>query len=838
MNKSNPLLQNWEFPPFDQIRVSDYLPAFEQAISEAEDELEKIASQQSPPDFENTILALDRFGQTYRLVSGLFFNLLEAEASEEMRQMAEKVIPMTVAFDNAYYSNEALFSRIATLYDRRPVLTLREEEMALLDKMYHAFVRHGACLKGADKERFHAIRQALEEKSLQYKNNVLSATAAFTLYFPQEELAALKGLPEAELEIAGERAVQKGKVDGYLFDLSLPSYTAFMKYVEDSGLRKQMYMAYNSRALGGEFDNTLLIKEIVNLRHEMAQMLGYATYADYVLEQRMLKTPQEVHAFLDRLIDAFRPLAERELAEIGKGCHPWDWSYLQNRYQAEKYHFDEQQLRPYLPLEKAKSAVFELARRLYGIRVREKKGVPLYHPQVEVYEVLSEKDDALGLLYMDFFPRESKRNGAWMTTFRDTSRDEAGNRVLPWVSLVFNFTPATQKQPSLLTFRELETLLHEFGHGLHALLSQVPFQTISGTSVARDFVELPSQIMENWAGKREFLQLFAFHYQTGEALPEAWISQLKEMENFCIGYYSMRQLNFGKLDMAWHGLDSSFDGEVESFENSVTEVTRTLPVVPHTNISTSFTHIFGGGYAAGYYGYKWAEVLSEDAFEAFAEGGLFSRNVASRFREEILSKGGAADPMELYVRFKGRKPRVEALLRRASQEVRAAEKAPASLESRKEQESPCALHGLRVVHPDIHPYLHQVKYYETDKMTVAHHSNYIRWMEEARVDLLDQIGFSYDKMEKMGVISPVIAVRCSYKYPCHFNDTVRIVTRMIRYSGVRFVMSYEMTDAQGGRLLATGETEHCFTDAKGRPVMIGCLYPEIDAVFRRLSAEQ
>lgn len=810
MNKENPLLQAWEFPPFDKISVSDYLPAFEQAVVEAKAELDNIASQTASPDFNNTVVAIDRAGERLNQVGNLFFNMLEAESSPQLQDVAEKVVPLIVDYESYFYSHTALFKRIEILYAQKPVLTLTEEEGALLDKIHHAFVCHGARLNAEQKERFKAIQLSLENDSLQFKNNVLAATASFSIYFPPERRSELKGLPDSEMEIAAERAHQKGKENGYLFDLSLPSYTAFMKYVENSELRKQMYMAYNSRALGGDNDNRSLVKNIVNLRLEKARLLGYETYADYVLEQRMLKNTNEVQTFLDKLLNTFKPLAEMEIKEIGADCLPWDWPHLQYLYEVEKLNFNEQELRPYFPLEKAKEAVFMLAERLYDIKFQINKDIPVYHPKVEVYTVKDSNGGELALLYMDFFPRTTKRNGAWMTTFRDSYFDCNGKRKIPLVSLVFNFTPPTSQQPSLLTFREVETLLHEFGHALHSILSMVRFQTISGTSVARDFVELPSQIMENWAKEKEFLKLFACHYQTGEALPDTWIDKIKKTDAFCMGYFCMRQLNFGKLDMAWHSLKQPFEGDVEVFENECTAFTRTLPMVEHTNISTSFTHIFGGGYAAGYYGYKWAELLSCDAFEEFESSGIFSKEVATRFRDEILSKGGSADPMELYIRFKGKEPAPDVLQKRAI---------PLCLLNRT-------------------PYLHQVKYYETDKMTVAHHSNYIRWMEEARVDLLEKIGFSYCRMEELGVVSPVISVNCQYKFPCYFNDTVRIWCKMTRYTGVRFTMAYEMSNLKSGKPIAVGQTEHCFVDTSGRPVMIANAYPDIDRIFQFLLHEK
>lgn len=671
MENGNPLLQETELPPFDLIRTEHYLPAFRESIALAEAELERIASNPEPPTFANTLEAIDRAGRAYDRVAGIFFNLLEAEASAEMQQVAEEVVPMTAEYENRYFLNEVLFRRVASVYACREGLS--EEEDMLAQKIYDGFVRHGALLQGSDRERYRELNRLLSEKCLQYKNNVLSATAAYELYFPEEEPEAVCGIPEAEKEIAAEKARVKGHASGWSFDLSQPSSTAYLKHAENRLYREQLYMAYNSRALGGAHDNTGLVRDIVNLRSELARLMGYETYAAYVLDKRMLRTAGEVYDLLDQLRDAFRPVAGKELEEITAFAHargfedvlqPWDWPYWQTRFQEEKLAFDEQQLRPYFPLEKVRGGVFALAGRLYGLTFVRRDDVPVYHPQVEVYAVYAEDGEPLSLLYLDYFPRESKRNGAWMTSFRDAYVDAEGKRVLPQISLVFNFTPATADKPSLLSFREVETLLHEFGHALHGMLSQTKYVSLSGTSVVRDFVELPSQIMENWAREKEFLQLFAYHYRTGEGIPGAWMEKVRNAANFCIGYETLRQLNFGMLDMAWHTLKEDFCGEVEAFETEATQHTRLLPIVPHTAISTSFTHIFGGGYAAGYYGYKWAEVLSDDAYETFAEAGVFSAEVASRFREHILSKGGSADAMELYVRFKGRRPKVDAMLKK------------------------------------------------------------------------------------------------------------------------------------------------------------------------------
>ena len=670
MENENPLLQETEIPLFDKIQTAHWLPAFRQTIAEAEAELERIASNPEPPTFENTVAAIDRAGRGYDWVANLFFNLLEAEASPEMRQVAEEAVPLATEYENHYHLHEGLFRRVRAVHDLHEPLT--EEQAMLLRQVYRGFVRHGALLQGEARERYRELTRQLSEKCLQYKNNVLAATTEFELHITPEHPEEVAGLPETELSIAAERALRNGHAEGWSFDLSQPSYTAYMKHAAHAANRKRLYMAYNSRALGGMHDNAQLVLEITALRAELAQLMGYPDYAEYVLEERMLKNSAEVYGLLRQLAEAYRPVAEQERAEITSFARrlglegtlqPWDWAYYQHRFQAEKHDFDEQRLRPYFPLEKVREGIFELARRLYGLRF-ERREVPVYHPEVEAYAVMQEEGRQLAWLYLDYFPRESKRNGAWMTSFRETSRLTDGTRELPLVSLVFNFTPATAEQPALLSFREVETFLHEFGHGLHGMLSQTAYRSVAGTSVVRDFVELPSQIMENWAQEPEFLRLFACHYQTGEPLPAGWIGKVREAANFCIGYATMRQLNFGMLDMAWHTLSKTETGDVERFEAQATAETRFFEPVPHTCISTAFTHLFGGGYAAGYYGYKWAEVLSADAYEEFEREGCFSREVAARFKNHILEQGGSADAMELYLRFKGRRPEIGALLRK------------------------------------------------------------------------------------------------------------------------------------------------------------------------------
>lgn len=664
------MLQDFDNPPFDIIKAGDYLPAFRQVIADARAELDRIAANPEPPTYENTIAAIDRAGEALERVSGIFFNLLEAEASPEMQKIAEEAVPLVTGYENDYYLHEGLFRRVAEVYAENEPLA--EERSMLRKKVYDGFVRHGALLKGKERERFRQLRRLLSEKCLQYKNNVLAATAAFEMHFTPEQSDAVSGLPETELAIAAERALHNGHEGGWSFDLSMPSYTAYMKYAESRRNRKRLYLAYNSRALGGAHDNSGLVAEIVNLRLEIARLMGYGDYAEYTLSDRMLKSSGEVNGFLKQLASAYRPKAEREREEVESharlhglrgGLRPWDWSYYQAKCRRESCDFDEELLRPYFPLEKVREGIFTLAGRLYGLSFERCTEVPVYHPDVEAYAVHG-PEGQVAWLYLDYFPRGSKRNGAWMTSFRDGCLNADGSRVLPQVSLVFNFTPATAEQPSLLSFREVETFLHEFGHGLHGMLSRTVSRMLSGTSVVRDFVELPSQIMEYWAQEPEFLRLFAYHYRTAEPLPEEWIGKVRASANFGIGYATMRQLVFGMLDMAWHTLRQPFDGDVERFEEQATAETRFFAPVPHTCISTAFTHLFGGGYAAGYYGYKWAEALSSDAFAEFEREGCFSREVAGRFRNRILERGGSADAMELYVRFKGRRPDIGALLRR------------------------------------------------------------------------------------------------------------------------------------------------------------------------------
>lgn len=670
----NPLLQNWIYPPFDAIEYEHYLPAFRQSIKEAKQELDIIADNRQQPSFANTILAIDHAGMQYNKIANIFFNLLETDATSQMQSIADQVIPLTVDYSNYYYLHTGLFAKVRYVYEHTGKESLTTEEYALLDKIYKDYVRHGILLDQEGQNRYKKLTETLSEITLRYKNNVLADTATYELYFSPDREKDLSGIPSSEMNIAADRALKKHHEGGWLFDLSMPSYTAFMKYADNRQYRKQLYMAYNSRALGGKNDNKHIVKQIVNLRLELARLLGYSTYADYVLENRMATTPQEVNDFLNNLNKAFKPVAEQECKTIQKyaGEHglqgelqPWDWAYYSTLYQTSLFSFDEQCLKPYFCLENVQKGIFELANRLYGLTFEQNTHIPIYAPDVQVWNVYQNDRTLLAVLYMDFYPRPTKRNGAWMTSFADTYKNEQGEREIPQISLVFNFTPASADCPSLLTYNEVCTFLHEFGHALHGMLSQATYLSLSGTSVKRDFVELPSQIMENWACEQEFLQLFAYHYLSGELLPQAWIEKIKMIDNYCAGYYNVRQFNFAVLDMAWHSITQATEEDIETFERQATQHTTLLPRVPHTAVSTAFTHIFGGGYAAGYYGYKWAEVLAADAFEEFKQHGIFSKEVAERFKNCILTKGGTDHPMNLYIRFKGRKPGVEALLRKS-----------------------------------------------------------------------------------------------------------------------------------------------------------------------------
>ena len=698
MERNNPLLTPsgapFGAPPFDLIRKADYLPAFEQAIRLAREEVEAIAADSRPPTFSNTVEALEYSGAALSRVEQIFFNLLEADTDDEMQELAEKISPKLTDLSTFISLNRPLFERIRTVYDNRAGLTLERDQERLLEDTYKGFARSGALLPEEGRKRYAVLVEELQLLELAFGNNVLAATNAFQLHLT--DASRLEGLPEYVREAGAQAASEKG-LDGWLFTLQAPSYGPFMKFSACRDLRERMWMAYNSRALD---TNAPLILQITAKRTELAQLLGFPTYADYALENRMAKSRRTVEAFLDRLMRPSLPVARKEVAEITEFARrngfpepvlqPWDFSYWSERYRQEHFAVNEELLKPYFRLESTIDAVLGLANRLYGIRFEERKDIPAYHPDVKVYAVKDERGRHLALFYADFFPRESKRGGAWMTEFRGQYTDRGGEDVRPFISIVMNFSKPAGGKPALLTHGEVETFLHEFGHSLHGMLSRGRYPSQCGTNVARDFVELPSQIMENWAYEPEWLDTFARHYETGETIPREYIARIVAARNYLAGYAQVRQLQFGLVDMAWHTLSATLSagdtahedaascdaakataGEttdaaavVEQFEKQVLAPFLTLPAIPGTATCPSFGHIFSGGYSAGYYSYKWAEVLEADAFESFRERGVFDRATAESFRKNILERGSSEDEQILYRNFRGHDPEPEALLKK------------------------------------------------------------------------------------------------------------------------------------------------------------------------------
>ncbi len=670
----NPLLTESKLPygapPFDKIRHEHYLPAFEQGIAEAKAEIDAIVANPAAPDFANTIEALENAGETLDRVGGIFYNLLEADTDDEMQRIAEEISPKMTEYEMYVSLNEPLFERIKAVYDKRDSLGLDKEQYKLLEDSYKDFVRSGALLSPADKEKYGQYEEELSLLCLKYGKNVLAATNAYTLNVTDE--ARVAELPDFVREAAAETAKAKGQ-EGWTFDLSYPSYSAFMKYSTDRELKKQLYLAYNTKAVGGGNDNLENVRQIVDLRIKIANLLGYPTYADYAIEDRMARTPAAVDGLIRELLEPSLPAARKEVAGIlafakengfaEDALQPWDFSYWSERYKDANYALNDALLKPYFQLEDCIGAVFGLAGKLYGLQFEERSDIPGYHKDVKVYDVKDADGRHLALFYADFFPRESKRGGAWMTEFRGQSIVD-GVEKRPFISLVTNFTKPTAQSPSLLTHDELTTLLHEFGHSLHGMMAEGRYGSQTGTNVARDFVELPSQIMENWAFEPEFLDGFARHYQTGETLPADLIEKVKATQNYLAAYFQVRQLQFGILDMAWHSLTALPEEGTKEFEKKVLAPTAVMPDVPECCMSPSFSHIFSGGYSAGYYSYKWAEVLEADAFSLFQEKGIFNREVATSFRNNILSMGSREDEAVLYRRFRGHDPQPEALLRK------------------------------------------------------------------------------------------------------------------------------------------------------------------------------
>lgn len=669
--KENPLLQRsthpYQAPAFDKIEIKHYKPAFIAAIEEAKAEIRLIADNTEEPTFANTIEALNTSGRTLNTVAGIFFNLNQANTNEEMQQIAEEVAPMMTEYSMSIILNPVLFQKVKRVYEKKDSLGLNQEQAKLLEESYKSFTRNGANLPDDKKEEYARLQEELSVATLTFGRNVLNATNAYLLEITDE--ADLEGLPDYVREMAAADAQAKGK-EGWLFTLDHPSYGPFLKYSTRRELREQLWRAINSKCIGGEFDNTANIRKIVDLRIRVAQLLGYETYADYALEERMAKNPATVNSFLADLMQKSLPFAKRDVAEIQAYATtngfegelmPWDFSYWSEKFQEERYSLNEELLKPYFELSSVQAAIFDLAGRLYGLKFEENPQLPVYHPDVKVFEVRDENGRFMSLLYIDYFPRESKRGGAWMTSFREQGFYD-GVEERPHVSLVTNFTKPTSTTPSLITFYEFTTILHEFGHALHGMLAEGTYSTLTGTNVARDFVELPSQIMENWAYEPEYLNSFAKHYQTGEVIPQDLIDKIIAARNFLAGYAGVRQLNYGITDMAWHNVKSVPEASVVEYEQEILSNSAIMPVIEGMVFSPSFSHIFSGGYAAGYYSYKWAEVLEADAFSLFKERGIFNREVAAEFRDKILSRGGIEDADVLFRNFRGRDPQPEALL--------------------------------------------------------------------------------------------------------------------------------------------------------------------------------
>lgn len=654
-------------PRFDEIRNEHYKPAFEQAVREAREEVDAIVANPEAPTFANTIEALEFSGKRLDGISNIFFNLNEAHTNDTMQSLALELSPMLTAFGNDISLNPQLFERVKAVYDRRDSLGLNTEQARLLEKTYKSFARNGAALSEEDKQTYRELTEKLSELSLKFNQNSLAATNAFTLHITDSSKVA--ELPAYVREGMAAEAKERD-MEGWVVTLQAPSMIPFMTFSSDRELKEKLWRAYNSRSLGGEFDNAAIVKEIADNRLKLANLLGYATYADYVLEERMAENAPAVNGFLAELLDRAVDAAQADVKSIAEYAKtqgfrgelmPWDFGYYSEKLKNEKYSINEEQMKPYFKLENVQKGVFLLAEKLYGVTFKENTEIPVYHPDVKAYEVYDADGRFLAVLYMDFFPRASKRGGAWMTEFRSQSV-ENGEEIRPLISVVTNFTKPTENTPSLLTFDEVTTLLHEFGHALHGIFADGTYPSLTGTSVYRDFVELPSQIMENWATEKEYLDLWAVHYQTGEKIPAELVEKIIAAKNYLAAYFHIRQLSFGISDMAWHSLTEPYTGDVEQFEVEAMAPTQITPVIKGTAMAPSFSHIFSGGYAAGYYGYKWAEVLAADAFSYFKQEGIFSRKVADKFRHELLEKGGHEHPMKLYVRFRGHKPKTAALI--------------------------------------------------------------------------------------------------------------------------------------------------------------------------------
>ena len=672
----NPFYTTYHYIPFDRIKETDYEPAMMKGIEEEDQEIDSIVKNLDAPTFENTIEAMERSGQLLDKVTTVFFNLLSAETTDFLDELAQKMSPILSEHSNNIMLNEGLFKRVKVVYDDHEAdlfARLNPEQKMLLKNTYEGFVRHGALLTDEQKEQLRRITAELGVLSLQFSQNKLKDTNDFILHITDE--ADLEGLPESAIDLARQTAKER-EMEGYVFTLQAPSYIPFLTYSARRELREKMFRAYNTLCThDNENNNVAIVGKIVNLHREMAQLLGYDTYADYALTRRMAEKKENVYQLLNQLIDAYLPSAKKEVEEVEKvyneqlhdnkeGFMPWDFSYYANKLKEERFNINSEMLRPYFELSNVKKGVFGLATKLYGITFRPNTEAPVYHPDVEVFDVLDKDGSFLALLYCDFHPRASKKSGAWMTNFKEQWTEPDGTNSRPQVSIVMNLSKATDTKPALLTLGEVETFLHEFGHALHGMFANTTYRSISGTNVYWDFVELPSQFMENYSVEPDFLNTFATHYETGEPIPQELIDRIIASRNFNVAYACMRQVSFGLLDMAFYTLQDEFKSNLFAFEREAWQRAQVLPGVEGTCMTTQFSHIMAGGYSAGYYSYKWAEVLDADAFSLFQEQGIFDAATAQSFRENILSKGGTEHPMTLYKRFRGQAPSIDALLHR------------------------------------------------------------------------------------------------------------------------------------------------------------------------------
>lgn len=668
----NPFLKPFKTPyetcPFQEIKLEHYMPAFEEGMKQQMAEIEAIVNNPAPATFENTIVALEKSGRMLNRVAGVFYNLLSAETNDDLQAIAQELSPKMSEHSNAISLNEALFARIKTVYEQKDKLKLTVEQAKLLQDTYDSFADNGANLSEEDKAVYRELTKKLSLLTLNFGQNVLKATNAWEMLLTDESLLA--GLSDDTKQMLAENAQKKGK-EGWLLNLKPTTVVPFLKYADNRDLRRELWEANNTLCLqGGEYDNRQNVIDIVNTRLAIAKLLGKQSYAEYVLKHRMATNEENVYNLLNQLLEAYKPVAEREYAEVQEYAtahgfyakvQPWDWSYYSEKLKNEKYSINDEILRPYFELENVKKGVFGLATKLYGIKFTRNEKIQVYHPEVVAYDVTDSRGKHVAVFYADFHPREGKRAGAWMSEFKGQWKDGRKDS-RPQTIIVMNFTRPTQDKPALLTYDELTTFLHEFGHALHGMLTDCTYESLSGTNVYRDFVELPSQIMENWASQQAFLDEFAVHYQTGEKIPAELVQKIKDAANYNAGYLCVRQLNFGFLDMAWHTLTEPFEGNVIAFEKAAVAATDILPVQCNTALSPTFSHLFSGGYAAGYYSYKWTEVLAADAFSVFMENGIFDKKTADSFRTNILERGSTEDPMVLYKRFRGQEPTIDALL--------------------------------------------------------------------------------------------------------------------------------------------------------------------------------